>query len=120
MLRKLNISMVIAAFSLAAGCVGGSGGGTGTGTGDGTGGDTGGVTTPGDSLGLAGGGSTSGGMGNTFDHDNDGLDPFAVLQRIQEQGPPEISTRMHSCQKLRYATLGNVLKQLGVNLASTT
>jgi hypothetical protein len=118
MLRKLNLSMVIAAFSLAAGCVGG-GGGSGTGTGSGTG-DTGGVTTPGDSLGLAGGGSTAGGMGNTFDHDNDGLDPFAVLQRVQEQGPPEISTKMHSCQKLKYATLGNVLKQLGVNLASAT
>src|SRR2546422_324848 len=106
MLRKLNISMVIAAFSLA-GCVGASGGGGGgTGTGDGTGSGNGGgdVTTPGDSLGLAGGGSTSGGMGNTFDHDND-TNPFAVLQRIQEQGPPEVSTKMHSCQKLKYATV---------------
>ena len=38
MLRKLNISMVIAAFSLA-GCLNGGGStGTGTGTGDGTGG----------------------------------------------------------------------------------
>ncbi|MDB4964789.1 MAG: hypothetical protein JWN44_478 [Myxococcales bacterium] len=116
MLRKLNISMVIAAFSLA-GCLGG-GGGSGTGSGDGTGSGSG-VTTPGDSLGLAGGGSTSGGMGNTFDHDNDGLDPFGVLQRIQEQGPPEISTKMHSCQKMKYMTVGNVLKQLGVNLAAT-
>src|SRR5205809_207108 len=116
MLRKLNISMVIAALSLA-GCVGASGGGGGTGTGDGTGsgtGNTGDVTTPGDSLGLAGGsGSTAGGMGNTFDHNDDAnADPWAVLQRIQEQGPFEISTRMHSCQKMKYATVGNVLKQL--------
>src|SRR5262245_47023464 len=104
MLRKLNISMVIAAFSLA-GCVGASGGGGGSGSGSGDpgagsgSGSTGDVTTPGDSLGLAGGGTTTGGMGNTFDHDNNDTDPFSVLQRIQEQGPPEISTKMHSCQK---------------------
>jgi hypothetical protein len=115
MLRKLNISMVIAAFSLA-GCLsgGGSGSGTGTGTGDGTGDGT---TTPGGSLGL--GGSTSGGMGNTFDHDNGDTDPFAVLQRIQTEGAPEISTRMHSCEKMKYATVGNVLSKLGVNMAAT-
>lgn len=114
MLRKLNISMVIAAFSLA-GCLNGGGSGMGTGTGDGTG--TGGQTTPGGSLGLSGG--TAGGQGNTFDHENNDPDPFAVLQRIQEQGPPEISTKMHSCQKMRYATLGSVLSQLGVNMGAT-
>lgn len=112
MLRKLNISMVIAAFSLI-GCVGSqpSGGGTG---GDQTGTGT---TTPGGSLGLSG--ATSGGEDNTFDHDNE-TDPFAVLQRIQEEGPPEISTKMHSCQKMKYATVGNVLAQLGVNMGNTT
>jgi hypothetical protein len=121
MLRKLNISMVIAAFSLA-GCLGGgsgSGSGTGTGTGDGTGSNQ---TTPGGSLGL-GGDLTSGGQGSTFDHAGDGLgpetDPFAVLQRIQEEGPPEISARMHSCEKMRYATVGNVLTAFGVNMAAT-
>lgn len=117
MLRKLNISMVIAAFSLA-GCLNGGGSGTGTGTGSGTGtGDQ--TQTPGGSLGLSGG--TAGGTGNTFDHDNndDTPDPFAVLQRIEETGPPEISTKMHSCQKMKYATLGNVLKQLGVNMGAT-
>jgi hypothetical protein len=119
MRRKLNISMVIAAFSLA-GCLSGqpsSGGGT-TGDGTGTGGDT---TTPGGSLGLSGGASaTTGGDGNTFDHDNEtGSDPFAVLQRIQNEGPPQISTRMHSCEKMKYATVGTVLKNLGVNMAAT-
>jgi hypothetical protein len=113
MLRKLNISMVIAAFSLA-GCLGGGGSGTGTGTGDGTGDGT---QTPGGSLGLPG--LTSGGSGNTFDHSNDDSDPFAVLQRIQFEGPPEISTKMHSCEKVKYATVGNILKQLGVNMAAT-
>jgi hypothetical protein len=115
MLSKLNISMVIAAFSLA-GCLSGGGGtGTGTGTGDGTGDGT---QTPGGSLGI-GGGLTSGGQGNTFDHDNADSDPFAALLRAQESGPPEISTRMHSCMKMRYATVGNVLASLGVNLAAT-
>jgi hypothetical protein len=122
MLRKLNISVVIAAFSLA-GCLGGgSGSGSGTGTGTGTGDGTG-TSTPGGSLGLSGG-STAGGEGNTFNHDQDGLgpeeDPFAVLQRIQQEGPPEISTRMHSCQKMKYATVGNVLTTFGVNMANTT
>jgi hypothetical protein len=116
MLRKLNISMVIAAFSLA-GCLSGGGGGngTGTGTGDGTGDGT---QTPAGGLGI-GGGLTSGGQGNTFDHDNNSTDPFAVLQRIQQQGPPEVSTRMHSCEKMKYATVGTVLAELGVNMAAT-
>jgi len=118
MLRKLNISMVIAAFSLA-GCLNGGGStGTGTGTGDGTGG----TTTPGGSLGL-GGDLTAGGDGNTFNHDGDGLgpetDPFAVLARTQQEGAPEISTKMHSCQKMHYTTVGNVLASFGVNMAAT-
>lgn len=65
-------------------------------------------------LGLAPGG-TSAGPDNTFNHDLENPDPFDILSRIQQQGPPEISTRMHSCQKLKYATLGNVLKDLGVD-----
>lgn len=117
MLRKLNLSMVIAAFSLA-GCLNGGGTGTGTGTGDGTGGQT----TPGGSLGL-GGDLTAGGDGSTFNHDGDGLgnqtDPFSVLQRYQNEGPPEISEKMHSCQKMRYATVGSVLTAFGVNMAAT-
>jgi hypothetical protein len=114
MLRKLNLSMVIAAFSLA-GCLGSQPkGGTGS-SGDPAGDAT---QTPGGSLGLSGGG-TAGGVGNTFDHENDQTDPFTVLQRIQLEGPPEISTKMHSCEKMKYATLGNVLAQLGVNMGST-
>jgi hypothetical protein len=70
------------------------------------------------SLGLAPSG-TAGGTGSTFDHDNTQVDPFEVLQRIQDTGAPEISTRMHSCAKLKYATLGNLLTSLGVNMAKT-
>jgi len=62
---------------------------------------------------------TSGGMGNTFDHDNTAPDPFEVLAKIQDEGAPEISTRMHSCSKIKYATLGNLLTALGVNLTKT-
>jgi hypothetical protein len=64
-------------------------------------------------------GTTGGTPGNTFDHEMDDPDPFAALERIQEQGPPEISTRMHSCQKMKYDVLGTVLASLGVNLGST-
>jgi hypothetical protein len=112
--------MVIAALSLA-GCITGTAGGgsSGSGTGTGTGDQT---QTPGGSLGV-GAGETAGGPGNTFNHDGDGMggetDPFAVLQRIQTEGPPEISTRMHSCQKMKYATVGTVLTKLGVNMAAT-
>jgi hypothetical protein len=62
---------------------------------------------------------TSGGENNTFDHDNTAPDPFEVLAKIQDEGAPEISTRMHSCSKMKYATLGNLLTALGVNLAKT-
>src|SRR5258706_15743664 len=45
---------------------------------------------PSDPLGVAPADTTSGGMDNTFDHDITPVDPFAVLNRIQDQGPPEI------------------------------
>jgi len=59
---------------------------------------------------------TSGGIGNTFDHDNTGVDPWDLLSRLQQEGPPEVSTRMHSCQKLPYRTLGRLLSSRGVDL----
>ena len=55
---------------------------------------------------------------NTFNHESNQVDPFAVLARIQEEGPPEVSSRLHSCQKMKYETLGNLLTQLGVNLGA--
>jgi hypothetical protein len=60
---------------------------------------------------------------NTFDHP-DGLggetkDPFDALAERQEEGPPEVRTRLHSCQKLQVAALRNLLGALGVNLEAT-
>jgi hypothetical protein len=107
MLRNWKWTTVIAAVSLM-GCLGTapSGGGTTTPGGDNTG-------EP------AASGETTGAQNNTFDHPNDGIDPFTLLQRVQTEGAPEVSTKMHSCQKMKYATVGNVLKQLGVNVANT-
>jgi hypothetical protein len=59
--------------------------------------------------------NTSGNTETSFDHENS-TDPFAVLQRIQSEGTPEVSTRMHSCQKIRYSTVGRILTQLGVDM----
>src|SRR5436305_13851060 len=41
---------------------------------------------------------------NTFNHESNQVDPFAVLARIQAEGPPEVSSRLHSCQKMKYVT----------------
>jgi hypothetical protein len=64
-------------------------------------------------------GSAAGGPSNTFDHPDNQVDPFEILNRIQDEGPPEVSERLHSCQKLKYASLGNFLTSLGVNLKAT-
>jgi hypothetical protein len=65
-------------------------------------------------------GSTSGDEATTFDHDNDGISPWDLLERLQAEGPPTYTSRVHSCPKIRYATLGNVLKSFGVDVANTT
>ncbi len=57
---------------------------------------------------------------NTFEHpqDLDGTsrDPFDILAQRAEEGPPEVRTRLHSCQKVTVATLRNILVSLGVDL----
>jgi hypothetical protein len=63
--------------------------------------------------------TTSDNPNDTFDHFNDpgsdgSLDPFAILEQREEEGPPEIRTRMHSCTKVAYASLGNMLSGMGV------
>ncbi len=45
--------------------------------------------------------------------------PQEALNRIREVGPPEFTSRMHSCRKMRYRTIGRVLASRGVNLATT-
>ncbi len=65
-------------------------------------------------------GSTSGGIDSTFDHDNSGISPWDLLDRLEQQGPPRYTSHVHDCPKVRYTTLGNVLTQLGVNTTNTT
>ena len=62
----------------------------------------------------------SGTNGNTFDHDNSGLSPWDLLQRLEVEGPPSFTSHMHGCVKVKYLTLGNVLTSLGVNTQNTT
>jgi hypothetical protein len=63
-------------------------------------------------------GGTSGGSDNTFNHPQD-VDPWDVLDRLLQEGPPSYSAHVHSCMKEKYATLGRVLASRGVNLAAT-
>mgnify|MGYP006146334751 CR=1 FL=1 len=42
------------------------------------------------------------------------------LDRLQQEGPPSFTSRMHSCPKVRVRTLGNVLTSLGVNMVQGT
>jgi hypothetical protein len=60
-------------------------------------------------------GATSGNEDTTFDHDNgDYISPWDLLDRLQKEGPPRYTSRVHSCSKVRYKTLGAVLTQLGM------
>jgi hypothetical protein len=66
-------------------------------------------------------GAAVGGEKNTFNHFSDlgdfgGRDPFDILAQRQEEGPPEVRTRLHSCQKIQYGTLRNILIGFGVNM----
>jgi len=65
-------------------------------------------------------GSTSGSEAETYDHDNSYFDPFAIIDRLAKEGPARYTSRVPSCPKPRYRTLGRVLGSLGVNMASTT
>jgi hypothetical protein len=65
-------------------------------------------------------GSTTGSPDQTFDHDNDGFDPWEVIDRLTREGPARYTSRVHSCPKIRYKTLGNVLRSFGINTADTT
>ena len=61
---------------------------------------------------------------NTFDHmsglgEDGSKDPMTVLAQRQEEGAPEIRTRLHSCQKIPVATLRNILEDFGVDISLT-
>ena len=59
-------------------------------------------------------GGTSGDETTTFDHDNSGISPWELLDRLQQEGPPQYTSRVHSCSKVRYSTLGNILRSLSI------
>lgn len=63
--------------------------------------------------------NTAGGSDTTFDHDNNGYSPWDLIDRLATEGPPKYTSHVHSCSKVRYKTLGNILTSLGVNLAAT-
>jgi len=66
-------------------------------------------------------GGTSGNTETTFDHENTSIDPWELLDRLNKEGPPKYTSHVHSCPKVRYETLGRVLKSLGVaNVGVTT
>jgi hypothetical protein len=65
-------------------------------------------------------GSTSGNEETTFDHDNDHISPWELLDRLTKEGPPRYTSHVHSCSKVRYRTLGEVLRSIGVNTGNTT
>ena len=62
-------------------------------------------------------GGASGGDDNTFNHPDIQQDVWALLDRLQEEGPPEYTARVHSCPKIRYRTIGQLLASRGVDLA---
>lgn len=66
------------------------------------------------------GGATTGNVDNTFDHDTDEISLWDIIERQKVEGPPTFTAHMHSCAKVRYANLANVLTNVGVNVASTT
>jgi hypothetical protein len=65
-------------------------------------------------------GSTIGSEQETYDHDNSGFDPWAIIDRLNNEGPAKYTSRVHHCPKIRFRTLGRVLGSLGVNMANTT
>jgi hypothetical protein len=47
-------------------------------------------------------------------------DPAILAARAAEEGPLDISSRMHGCHKFKFHTLGQVMADLGVNMTAPT
>jgi hypothetical protein len=64
--------------------------------------------------------ATASGVENTFDHPaaigGAATTPREAMRRMEEEGPPGYSARVHSCRKVRYGTLGRLLRSRGVDL----
>lgn len=48
-----------------------------------------------------------------------GNDPFEALSQTEQTLPSDVASRVHACQKIKYGTLGTMLRQLGVKVQST-
>jgi hypothetical protein len=68
-------------------------------------------------------GGASSGTEGTFDHPaaigGSAVTAREALERMEEEGPPGYTARIHGCRKMPYRTLGRVLSGLGVNLDAT-
>lgn len=64
-------------------------------------------------------GATTGGEHSTFNHDNTAINIYDFVDRVAREGPVTYTSRVHSCFKLRYATLGTVLTSVGVDITRT-
>jgi hypothetical protein len=73
----------------------------------------------GDSTPDAPEGNATGGEDNTFDHPDTQVDIWDLLDKLQREGPPRYSSRVHACPKMKYETIGNVLASRGVDLGAT-
>lgn len=78
------------------------------------------IDTPNSPTDPAPSGGTSGSDVNTFDHDNNSISVWDLIDRLTKEGPPSFSAQMHGCTKPRYATLKNILTAVGINAANTT
>lgn len=56
---------------------------------------------------------------STTPPDDSTSDPWPELDRQEREGPPRYTSRVHSCPKVRYRTLGNLLLSRGVNINAT-
>jgi hypothetical protein len=61
----------------------------------------------------------AGGEDNTFDHPESTIDVWSLIERLRDEGPPTYASRVHACLKVRYDTLGAILRSRGVDLAAT-
>ena len=67
---------------------------------------------------------TVGGEDTTFDHmpnlgADEARDPLEIAKQREEEGTPEVRSRLHSCQKLQIAAIRNMLVDFGVDLEAT-
>jgi hypothetical protein len=58
-------------------------------------------------------GTTAGSDTDTFDHDNNGISVWDLIDRLTKEGPPSFSAQVH------VATLGHILTSVGINAANT-